>query len=87
LSALAQLRGIAIRNAVCGLIGLPPATAVPARDSAAVADTAISDADLRIPVGDAPVPVHVGQSRPQRIALSLPKTSFSLVKRRAGTRG
>jgi SRSO17 transposase len=68
LSALAQLRGIAIRNAVCGLIGLPPATAVPARDSAAVADTAISDADLRIPVGDAPVPVHVGQSRPQRIA-------------------
>jgi hypothetical protein len=69
LSALAQFRGIAIRNAVCGLIGLPPATAVPARDSAAVADTAISDADLRIPVGDAPVPVHVGQSRPQRIAL------------------
>ena len=51
LSALAQLRGIAIRNAVCCLIGLLPATAAPARDSSAAAgdDTAISAADLRIP--------------------------------------
>lgn len=71
LSALAQLRGIAIRNAVCGLIGLLPATAVPARDGSAAAgdDTTISDADLRIPLGDAPVPAHACQPRPRRIGL------------------
>jgi hypothetical protein len=53
LSALAQLRQAAIRNALCGLIDLPPATAA--------ADTGTShagtgDADLRIPLDDALVP-------------------------------
>jgi hypothetical protein len=67
LSALAQLRGIAIRNALCGLIQLPPAgdVVLPAGTGDAVAD----DADLRIPLGDAPVPSRPGQPRPARLGL------------------
>ena len=66
LAALAQLRQAAIRNALCGLTGLPPA--------AAAADTGTShadadDADLRIPLGDAPVPAYPGQPRPRHLGL------------------
>ena len=74
LSALAQLRGIAIRNALCGAI--QPGTALP--DAAGLADSTglpgshaggITDADLQIPLGDAPVPARAGQPRPPRIGL------------------
>jgi len=71
LSALAQLRHAAIRNALCGVIQLPPAAAAgsspgsPGSDTHADAD----EADLRIPLGDAPVPAYSGQPCPRRLGL------------------
>jgi hypothetical protein len=68
LSALAQLRQAAIRNALCGLIRLPPAGSAPGgRGSDTDAD--VDDSDLRIPLGDAPVPAYPGQPRPRRLGL------------------
>jgi SRSO17 transposase len=66
LSALAQLRGIAIRNALCGLIQLPPADP---RNGTGDAGAGVNHADLRIPLGDAPVPAYPGQPRPRRLGL------------------
>ena len=66
LAALAQLRGIAIRNALCGLIQPPPADPC---DGTSGADAGADDADLRIPLGDAPVPAYPGQPRPRRLGL------------------
>ncbi|MGP0027321.1 MAG: IS701 family transposase [Streptosporangiaceae bacterium] len=70
LAALAQLRNIAIRNALTGAITLPP---VPCENKAATApgtrgDTAASDADLVISLGDAPVPGRGGQPCPRQIS-------------------
>jgi hypothetical protein len=67
LSALAQLRQAAIRNALCGLIRLPPAAAAAPGNPRSDADVDLDDADLRIPLGDAPVPAYPGQPRPRRI--------------------
>ncbi len=70
LAALAQLRNIAIRNALTGAITLPPApcenntTAAPGTSG----DTAASDADLVISLGDAPVPARGGQPCPRQIS-------------------
>lgn len=70
LSALAQLRQAAIRNALCGLIRLPPAGDAGApRTRGSDADADVDDADLRIPLGDAPIPAYPGQPRPRRTGL------------------
>jgi SRSO17 transposase len=69
LSALAQLRGIAIRNAICGLIQLPAIPAVPGQATPTGSDDDADDAGLRIPLGDAPVPAYPGQPRPHRLGL------------------
>jgi hypothetical protein len=71
LAALAQLRQAAIRNALCGLIDLPPAdaSASPATHGNSDADADVDDADLRIPLGDAPIPAYPGQPRPRRLGL------------------
>jgi SRSO17 transposase len=84
LTALAQLRAAAIRNALCGAIQLP-ATAPGASagdgghdSTAAVDDDHTSDADLRIPVGDAPVPALGGLPCPPGIGpirLSIAETA------------
>lgn len=66
LAAVAQLRGTAIRNALRGLIQLPPAAP---SDGTNAADAGVDNADLRIPLGDAPVPAYPGQSRPRRLGL------------------
>jgi hypothetical protein len=68
LTALAQLRQTAIRNALCGLIPLPPAddTAGTPGNRSSEADADVDDADLRIPLGDAPIPAYPGQPRPSR---------------------
>ena len=73
LAALAQLRQVTIRNALCGTISLAP---VPAGDGTAASNDPgtgsnddVDDADLRIPLGDAPVPARGGQPRPPRIGL------------------
>ena len=70
LAALAQLRQIAIRNAVTGAITLPatPGTGDPGHGSGTAGDEHVSDADLRIPLGDAPLPARGGQPCPPRIA-------------------
>jgi len=69
LSALAQLRAAAIRNALTGSITLPSAGGDIGHDtSAALDDGTVSDADLQIPLGDAAVPVCGGQPRPPGIA-------------------
>jgi hypothetical protein len=65
LAALAQLRAAAIRNALTGHIQLP-GTGHDTGDT--VDDGDISDADLLIPLGDAPVPVRGGQPCPPGIA-------------------
>ena len=65
---VAQLRQGAIRNALCGLIDLPPATAAAATGTNH-AGTDLDDADLRIPLGDAPVPAYPGQPRPRQLGL------------------
>ena len=64
LAALAQLRQAAVRNHLCGDITLPDAPASAGRDNG----DGISDADLRIPLGDAPVPARSGQPCPAGIA-------------------
>ena len=76
LAALAQLRAAAIRNAITGGITLPavndaahqhpPDTSTAAGDSAV--DGPVSDADLQIPLGDAPVPARGGQPCPPDIS-------------------
>jgi len=69
LAALAQLRQIAIRNAVTSVITLPaaPGTGRPGPGGDTAGDNHVSDADLRIPLGDAPLPAHGGQPCPPRI--------------------
>ena len=64
LAALAQLRHAAIRNALCGDITLspPPPGAEEKKEKEKAAD-----ADLGIPLGDAPVPARPGQPCPPRI--------------------
>jgi SRSO17 transposase len=80
LAALAQLRDTAIRNALCGDITLPPA---PPGGSGSHDDSLqdrsghddagrddgdqAGDADLGIPLGDAPVPARPGQPCPPGI--------------------
>lgn len=72
LAALAQLRAIAIRNALTGVIAPPavndaadhPPDTSPATDDG---DDPVSDADLQIPLGDAPVPAHGAQPCPPEI--------------------
>ena len=66
LAALAQLRAAAIRGALDGSITLPAAG--PAGDRAHGGDRGISDAELQIPLGDAPVPDRGGQPCPAGIA-------------------
>ncbi len=71
LAALAQLRQAAIRNALCGSTALAPAGAVPAAGDCADPDDGddVNDADLQIPLGDAPVPVRGGQPCPPCLGL------------------
>ena len=76
LTALAQLRAAAIRGALTGSITLPAIS----RDShdTATDDGHVTDADLQIPLGDAPVPVPGGQPCPAGIApikLSIAETA------------
>jgi len=68
LAALAQLRHAAVRNHLCGDITLPAAPAGPGRDDSPGSQDDISPAELRIPLGDAPVPARPGQPCPPRIA-------------------
>ncbi len=68
LAALAQLRQAAIRNHLCGDITLPDAPAGSSRDDGRHGQDDISGADLRIPLGDAPVPARGGQPCPPGIA-------------------
>ena len=68
LAALAQLRQAAIRNHLCGDITLPGNPADPGHDDGPGGQHDISRADLRIPLGDAPVPARPGQPCPPRIA-------------------
>ena len=75
LAALAQLRAAAIRNALTGRIPLPGAG--PAYRGHG-GDGDISDAELLIPLGDAPVPARGGQPCPPGIApikLSIAETA------------
>jgi len=62
LSALAQLRQAAVRDALCRLIRLPPAGGASSASGSRGSDTEadIDDADLRIPLSDAPVPAYPG---------------------------
>jgi hypothetical protein len=82
LAALAQLRAAAIRTALTGTIGLPDPDPVtmpsPTTSDEALCDDLISDADLQIRLGDAPVPQHGGQPCPPGITaikLSIAETA------------
>jgi len=72
LTALAQLRQAAIRNALHGDITLPPEAAnqdTGHRTGADADDDHVDDTDLVIPLGQAPVPSRGGQPCPKRIGL------------------
>src|SRR5207344_3407405 len=79
LAALAQLRALAIRNALTASIALPAASQHPPHTtSTATGDRPASDADLQIPLGDAPVPARGGQPCPPDITpikLSIAETA------------
>ena len=79
LAALAQLRAVAIRNATAGSIALPAVTRHPPdTTSTATGDDQVSNADLQIPLGDAPVPARGGQPCPPDITpikLSITETA------------
>jgi len=78
LSALAQLRAAAIRNTIDGSIDLPAPGPGDDYGRDTTADDDISDADLQIPLGDAPVPSRGGQPCPPGIApikLSIAETA------------
>ena len=72
LAALAQLRQAAIRNALYGDIPLAPdgvpGGASPHSDRDVSENDTVEDADLVIPLGDAPVPVYGGLPCPPGIA-------------------
>jgi hypothetical protein len=66
-AALAQLRAAAIRNSLTGSITLAPDPDASSPDTGpAVSEDHIDDADLQIPLGDAPVPARGGQPCPPR---------------------
>lgn len=72
LAALAQLRQAAIRNTVCGDIHPPAEATRPQQtqpDTTTTDTTDTTDADLRIPLGDAPIPTHPGQPLPPHLGL------------------
>lgn len=74
LAALAQLRQVAIRNTICGDIHPPaaatqPHQAPPDTPTDDTDDPHTNDADLRIPLGDAPVPTRPGHPRPPVLGL------------------
>lgn len=86
LAALAQLRTAAIRNAITGSIALPDAGPHPPQPGATTGDDQdgdqdddqVSDTDLQVPVGDAPVPARGGQPCPPDITpikLSIAETA------------
>lgn len=79
LAALAQLRAAAIRSALTGSIHLPDAISDTLPDPRTTHDDGlISDADLQIPLGDAPVPDRGATPCPPDIAaikLSIAETS------------
>ena len=88
LAALAQLRAAAIRGALDGSITLPAAG--PTGDRAHGTDHGISNAELQIPLGDAPVPDRGGQPCPAGIApirLSIAETIRLTVLARQHTAG
>jgi SRSO17 transposase len=68
LAALAQLRAAAIRAALDRSITLPAGPAAGRARNVRDEDHDINNADLQIPLGDAPVPTAGGQPRPARIA-------------------
>jgi SRSO17 transposase len=80
LAALAQLRTAALRGALTGSIQLPepePSSPTTSQDRR-TPDDLISDTDLHIPLGDAPVPNRSGQPCPPDIApirLSIAETA------------
>jgi len=90
LSALAQLRAAAIRGALTGSITLPAAGHGDDHAGSIPADGDVSDADLQIPLGDAPVPARGGQPCPPGIApvkLSIAETARLAVLARQHTAG
>jgi SRSO17 transposase len=78
LAALAQLRAAAIRGALAGSVQLPDTGNENTPTSHTTPDALVSDADLTIPLGDAPVPDHGGKPCPPGIAaikLSIAETT------------
>jgi SRSO17 transposase len=88
LTAIAQLRALAIRGALAGLITLPDAAAEDggaARPAGPGGEDDASDADLQIPLGDAPLPARGGQPCPPRIPpITLSVTEALRITRLAG---
>jgi Transposase DDE domain len=92
LAALAQLRAAAIRNVLTGAITLPAALGDdgPGNGCDTSDDDHVNDADLQIPLGDAPVPARGGQPCPPRIGairLSVAETARLTMLARQVTAG
>ena len=87
LAALAQLRQAVIRNHLCGHITLPDAPAGSSHHDSLDGEDDVSGADLRIPLGDAPVPARGGQLLLSRAATPGRIPSHAEARRKPPYRG
>jgi hypothetical protein len=82
LTALAQLRAIAIQSSLSGAVVLPPAPEGAPDSRRALQHATVTDADLRFSTGDAPVPVNAGQPCPPGIPpIALSPAEACLIER------
>lgn len=82
LTALAQLRAIAIQSSLSGAVALPPAPEGAPASRRALQQATVTDADLQFYTGDAPVPVTAQQPCPPGIPpIALSPAEACLVER------
>ena len=82
LTALAQLRAIAVQSSLSGAVVLPPAPESVPDSRRDPQPPAVTDADLRFSTGDAPVPATAGQPCPPGIPpIALSPAEACLIER------
>jgi hypothetical protein len=82
LTALAQLRAIAVQSSLSGAVVLPPAPESVPDNRHEPQPLAVTDADLRFSTGDAPVPATAGQPCPPGIPpIALSPAEACLIER------
>jgi len=84
LTALAQIRAIAIQSALSGAVVLPPAPAAVPDSRRSAEQPTVTAAELRFYTGDAPVPATAGRPCPPGIPpIALSAAETGLIERLA----